>query len=404
MKKIFYYICEKTVRFFVMFSCSIHAAQDAGEDKGLYDKHVTHYVGHEEYKDVSQQMTHFVENALCSGKSFREILDALGQRRAECSKHDFGFGCPRETMLLTAGNNYFVMREAVEDLLNSMFDTAAFSFNQRNLNPTQAQIDGITNFSFWEENALLHIYRVESKKREIGSLNIHAKNELERALGVWECATTRFILDVPLLTKEEFRTGGIESHKRYEEAFQSFNYYSFARYKAMTELGEKVPIAQNTARYFTHLEVLEQINPGKVIGLTRTFFGFDAQRILVLKHPKARSWRECSFMLIHCDAERISFFDHLLEAILEAIKKEKKPSLLQMQIYLFEYALSAQTPFFRGSSAVKEWFVSGIYKFKGYVHPPRGYCETDQWAQILSFYNFVMKMWHKDGPLQREAA
>jgi hypothetical protein len=63
--------------------------------------------------------------------------------------------------------------------------------------------------------------------------------------------------------------------------------------------------------------------------------------------------------------------------------------------------MSAQTPCFRGSAAIKEWFVSALYKFKGVQEPPRSFGETDQYAQIQSVYDFIMTSWERDGQLQR---
>ena len=125
----------------------------------------------------------------------------------------------------------------------------------------------------------------------------------------------------------------------------------------------------------------------------------DAQKILVLKYPKAKTWADCLFAVTHSKAEHIPFFNQHLEDTFTQIKQQTDPQELQNLFYKIDYLMSAQTRYFRGSSAIKEWAVSALYRHKGYAEHKRVYGETDQYAQVLTFDVFAQKLLAKDGPL-----
>ncbi|CAO4838420.1 MAG: hypothetical protein CNLJKLNK_00041 [Holosporales bacterium] len=359
----------------------------ASDDDVIYHQHM-----HESYKnptcfrEESEKCIQFALNEIEQGSSIKNIMDALALKRREIEKGVAKFGAVRKKMLLTQGNNYFIMREEVEKILKRLFESDAL-LSSAELKSKAAQIkDPIFSVSVRDA------YPVFQRMQEIMLISPELK-AVDANLGI-EGECSRFLIKLGLLTKEEMRTR-LMTVKRYQKVEESYLYASCMSLKALFVIKKEDSINvsdRSILENFSDVLKQEEKNKGIFITLTRSFLDIDiAQKIHVLVHPNAESWAECAFMLVHTHHKYIPYFDTIIKSAFDAYKREIDPLKMRIQLHTIEYAISAQTPYFRGSAAINEWMTTALARYKGIHLEHKGYCQTDQLAQVLPYFAFLKR-------------
>jgi hypothetical protein len=217
-----------------------------------------------------------------------------------------------------------------------------------------------------------------------------------------ESNMSRLFIDQGWISKEEYKTGKIKGQQRYSEVHAGLDYLQcYCEAVSCMKHGKEFGFDSFEAmQHFLNMVDAEKSNPGQFIELKRQYLGIEAQTITVLKYPAAKTWDDCLFSVLHTKEKYMHLFDDHLQETLNHLKQQTNPQDIQNLLYKFDFLMSAQTRYFRGSSAIKEWFVSALYRFKEYEEPTRLYCETDQFAQILTLPRYVETLSEKDGSLK----
>ncbi|CAO5681529.1 MAG: hypothetical protein NEHIOOID_00345 [Holosporales bacterium] len=197
----------------------------ASEDDAVYYEHIrSSYKNPTEFKAESEKCIQLAKSMIEQGSSIRKIMDTLAEKRKIIEKGNPDFGLVRKGMLLTAGNNYFIMRDEVEKILKRLFESDSLLLSSE-IESKAAQIKDPT-FSVSVRYARHVFHQLEKIKIE------NSETENADFDYTFESECSRFLIDIGLITKDEMRTS-LYTTNRFKKIYESYLYASCMSLKAI---------------------------------------------------------------------------------------------------------------------------------------------------------------------------